>query len=82
MHPARKGQRKAKTGIAREVDIRDLITKATAARLRGISRPSFLELLERHNLSTYTIGGVEFVFRSEVLSLKTKRQQDQAQRAA
>lgn len=58
------------------VNLADLITKGTAAKLRGIQPASFTELLERYpdRLHTYEIGGVQFVFRSEVLALKTQRQ--------
>lgn len=46
----------------------DLITKAEAARLRGVSRQAIHNLVVREKLKTKCIGGRDFVFKSEVLA--------------
>lgn len=67
------------------VNPRDLITKSAGARLRGMTAPSFFELVQRYpdKLRTVTVGGVEFVFRSQVRRFKTdsQRRRERQERA-
>jgi excisionase family DNA binding protein len=56
----------------KDVPVDDLITKATAARLRGVSRSTMHELIEKHNLTIIEIGEQPFVRRSEVQALPAR----------
>lgn len=50
-----------------------LITQTEAARLRGVTRPAIHSLVTRGRLKSVRIGGTIYVFRPEVLRLKTNR---------
>lgn len=54
-------------------DLRDLITQTQAAQLRGVTRPAIHSLAMRGRLRLVEIAGKPFVFRSEVLALKTQK---------
>lgn len=53
-----------------EGEINDLISQAEAARIRGVSRAAILDLIRRARLRSVTVGGREFVYRSEVISFE------------
>jgi len=57
----------------RSVDADDLITQTEAGELRGVTRPAIHSLVVRGRLRSIKIGGTIYVFRSEVLRLKTNR---------
>lgn len=44
----------------------DWITQSEGARIRGVSRQSIHDLVERGRLSTLVVGGIRFVNREEV----------------
>lgn len=46
--------------------ISDLISQAEAARIRGVTRAAIRDLIRRERLRSITVGGREFVYRSEV----------------
>jgi excisionase family DNA binding protein len=46
----------------------DLISQAEAARLRGVSRQAIRKLVESGRFSVVSVGGRQFVRRSEVLA--------------
>jgi hypothetical protein len=48
----------------------DLTRQAEAARLRGVSPAAIADLISRGRLKTYTVAGVPFVSRSEVMNLE------------
>ena len=48
----------------------DLMRQANAARLRGVSPAAIADLISRGRLKTYTVAGVPFVSRSEVMNLE------------
>jgi excisionase family DNA binding protein len=47
-------------------DLKDLITQAEAARIRGVSREAIYDLVGRGKLKVVEIGGQKFVRRSDV----------------
>lgn len=49
-----------------EGEISGLISQAEAARIRGVSRAAIRDLIRRSRLRSITVGGREFVYRSEV----------------
>jgi hypothetical protein len=51
----------------------DLISQATAARLRGVDRAAIADLIKRGRLRTASIDGVPYVYRSEVLSFERQK---------
>ena len=46
----------------------DLISQAEAARLRGVSRQAIRKLVESGRFSVVSVGGRQFVRRSEVMA--------------
>jgi hypothetical protein len=58
------------------VDVSDLITQTTAARLRGVSRPAIHDLVLRGRLRSIEIDGTVFVYRSEVLAFKPPKREE------
>lgn len=56
------------------IDPADLITKATAARLRGVQRSSMHYLIKRYRLKVTMIDNVPFVSRAAVKALPRKRE--------
>ncbi len=53
-------------------DLKDLITQAEAARLRGVSREAIYDLVARGRLNVVEIGGKKFVSRSEVMNFEER----------
>jgi excisionase family DNA binding protein len=47
-------------------DLRDLISQAEAARIRGVTRAAIRDLIRRQRLRSIEVGGRELVYRSEV----------------
>jgi len=47
--------------------LKDLISQAEAARLRGVSRQAIKKLVEVGRLAAYSVGGRNLVRKSEVL---------------
>jgi hypothetical protein len=56
-------------------EVGDLITKAAAARLRGVARSTMSELILSHKLTVVMICDKPFVRQSEVLSLPRRRRE-------
>ena len=52
------------------MNLSELISQATAARLRGTSRAAIADLIERGRLRTQEVDGVLYVFRHEVLAFE------------
>jgi len=50
------------------VDIRDLISQAEAARLRGITRQAVAALVRKGRIKAWTIAGKVLVSRTEIIS--------------
>ena len=53
-----------------EVDVKDLMTQADAAELRGVSRAAITDLVKRGRLNTVEMFGKRLVFRSEVVAFE------------
>jgi len=53
-----------------EIDLMDLVTILTAAKLRGVSHQAIYSLVKRGKLSVIEIDGVKFVKRSEIIGYK------------
>jgi len=53
-----------------KADLKDLITQAEAARIRGVSREAIYDLVARGKLKATEIGGQKFLRRSEVETYK------------
>lgn len=53
-----------------KADLKDLVTQAEAARIRGVSREAIYGLVARGKLAPVEIGGQKFLKRSEVESYK------------
>jgi hypothetical protein len=51
----------------------DLVSQATAARLRGVNRAAIADLIKRGRLNTVEIDGVAYVFRSEVVNFQRQK---------
>jgi excisionase family DNA binding protein len=52
--------------------LKDLITQAEAARLRGVSREAIYDLVARGRLKVIEIGGKKFVYRTEVMNFEAR----------
>lgn len=57
---------KKSSGRNKANDMRDLITPAEAARVRGVTRAAIGDLVRRGRLHSTDIGGRPFLYRSEV----------------
>lgn len=53
-----------------EFNPEDLITKAQAAKLRGVSRTAIYDLVKRGKLQVFEIAGREFLSKKEVESFE------------
>lgn len=56
--------------MAEALNLKDLISQAEAAEIRGVSRASINELVKRGRLRSVEIGGKTFLYRSEVESFE------------
>lgn len=54
-------------------DIKDLITQAEAARLRGVSRSAIQALVQRGRLRSVEMFGRNLVYRSEVVAFEREK---------
>jgi excisionase family DNA binding protein len=52
------------------MNLSDLISQAEAARLRGVSRSSINELVQKGRFKIYMIGGRPLLSRTEVLNFE------------
>jgi excisionase family DNA binding protein len=52
------------------MNISDLISQAEAARLRGVSRSSIHELVQKGRFKIYMIGGKPLLSKTEVLNFE------------
>ena len=48
------------------MNLSELISQATAAKIRGVDRAAIADLIRRGRLRTQEVGGVLYVFRREV----------------
>lgn len=53
--------------------LRDLISQAEAARIRGVTRAAIRDLIRRKRLRSVDVGGRELVYRSEVEAFKKEK---------
>jgi len=51
----------------------EFLTQAEAARIRGVSRQAINLLIKKGKVQGYSIGGVVFVEKSEILKYKAKK---------
>jgi excisionase family DNA binding protein len=56
--------------VAQLEDLRDLISQAEAARIRGVTRAAIRDLIRRQRLRSVEVGGRALVYRSEVESFE------------
>jgi excisionase family DNA binding protein len=52
----------------------DLIRATDAARILGVSRPTVLAMVARHELAAAVVGGLTFVSRADALRVAETRQ--------
>lgn len=55
------------------MNLDDLISQAEAARLRGVDRAAIADLIRRNRLRAFSVGGVPYVRRSEVLKFQKQK---------
>jgi len=55
------------------MNLNDLVSQATAARLRGVDRAAIADLIKRGRLKSVVIDGVPHVYRSEVLKFERRK---------
>ena len=60
----------AKKAKEDEDKMSDFISQAEAARIRGVTRAAIRDLIRRERLRSFTVGGRELVYRSEVESFE------------
>lgn len=53
--------------------MKDLISQAEAARIRGVTRAAIRDLIRRGRLRSLELGGRELVYRSEVESFEKEK---------
>ncbi|MBK7598089.1 MAG: hypothetical protein IPL01_11035 [Acidobacteria bacterium] len=51
----------------------ELISQATAARIRGVDRAAIADLIKRGRLRTRAVDGVNYVFRSEIINFQPRK---------
>lgn len=56
-----------------KVEVKNIISQKQAALLRGTSQAAISELVKRGRLKTVTIGGHEFLLKSEVLRFENQK---------
>jgi excisionase family DNA binding protein len=59
---------------SKETDaMKDLISQAEAARLRGVTRAAIRDLIRRGRIRSVTLGGRDLVYRSEIEAFEKEK---------
>lgn len=54
-------------------EMRDLISQAEAARIRSVTRAAIRDLIRRGRLRSFSVGGRELVYRSEIENFEREK---------
>jgi excisionase family DNA binding protein len=64
----------AKKKESKEADtMKDLISQAEAARVRGVTRAAIRDLIRRSRIRSITLGGRDLVYRSEIEAFEKEK---------